>query len=101
LDPTFAEALTQKQAELDRSLIEPTPMLERVMDFPPAPEIIPFLLAQTLNQQLLPVGVEVIHDEVNLSGEWIGRNAPEYHLALRPDERRPGIPNADSLDSRK
>ena len=63
----LAQALPGKQADLDLRLIQPTPVLGRVMDREAIPDRAAHLLSEIVGEGLPAMDVQVIHHHVNRS----------------------------------
>ena len=63
----LAQALLGKQADLDFRLVQPTPMLGRVMDREAVPDQAAPFLSEVVGEGLPAMDIQVIHHQVNLS----------------------------------
>ena len=63
----LAQALPGKQADLDFGLIQPTPVLGRVMDGQAVPDRTASFLSEIVGERLPAMNIQVIHHQVNRS----------------------------------
>jgi len=63
----LAQALLGKQADLDFRLVQPTPMLGRVMDREAVPDRAAPFLSEIVGEGLPAMDIQVIHHQVDLS----------------------------------
>lgn len=96
-DSVRSETAPRVQAYFDFSLVKPAAMLWRVMYGETLPYSFPALLAEVRGQRLQTMGVQIIHDQMDLFCSLIAtRDVAHYFREGRPLAVRRGLRDVPS-----